>query len=268
MGTSPVLGVGIGANDADKLFPVVLEQKLIALVPEGFQVINAGLPDCSANSPLFNIFFKNVVAQLNPDIVIVYIRRAPLDAKTERGFAEERALYEKAKRVVEACSWIDTSDTLYAALEFKNPSKEAVYLYKLFLESYLFTGIETARKTIFIKYFNRVNEKTAGTSNEFPFAQTVQFCREKNIKLILIPLFDYSNFRNETKTENMFSMLAALYTDVYLCDLTAAFLKNKDKNIFNDHSHPSVYGHQLIADAIYETMRKKGLLTAKMDKRK
>lgn len=254
LGSSPLIGVGI-QNKINNIFPDILEKKINSEGKKQCRVINRYLANSTINSVEQNIYLRDALLKLNPDIIIIYGILG--DTKLEKA---DEILYKKARKLLEEHpDWIRNSRLLYMALEFKNPIKEVVYLYNFLYKSYLFMGIENIRKRVFNKLFY-ADEELSGEISEFSFKKTLSLCKERNLKIFLIPQFDFVNFESDPNTKIKMGEIIKENKGIYYLDLQDAFAMNRNFLLAYDRSHPSEYGHMVIAEEIYRRLIKEGLI--------
>lgn len=261
IGTSPSAGWHL-TDPGQYAFPVLLEQKINGTDKFKYEVINSAfLGEVYINGPEPNIYLKEVLLILNPDLILFYMRWPPPFAENSKKYLlESHMLYGRAKKVMEENSgWIKNDRLLYAALEFKKPIKEIVYLYDFLCNSYLFMGLETSRK----KIFNRLYSISSGPFQDKPisyFDETLKLCRERKIKILLVIPFHFFDFQNELPAKKEIMKIIEKNPEVYYLDLEKAFRANKNSSIAYDISHPTEYGHMIIAEEIFKKLSQIGFI--------
>jgi len=262
IGSSPLMGISL-PDPINQVFPALLEKKINPGGGRTNRVININFMATSSNSPEPNIYLKEVLWRLNPDLVIFYTTwELPKTENSPKYIGEEHALYNRAKKIMEDNSgWIKNDQLLYAALEFKKPIKEIVYLYRFLCQSYLFMGLESVRKRLFNSLYY-IGRGPSADNPEPYFEETIRLCREKKIKLLLIPQFDFFAFQDDQTTKKEIARIINENPDIYYLDLEDAFRRNKDFALAYDHSHPNEYGHMIIAEEIFRKLTQEGLLNS------
>lgn len=260
IGSSPLTVVG-SPNITSKAFPALLEKKINPKGGMRNKVININSISTYLNSPEPNIYLKEVLFKLNPDLVIFYFDWTPLWLENSKEYIEENyILYNRAKKIIEGNSrWIKNDRLLYAALEFKKPVKEIVYLYNFLCKSYLFMGLENTRKRVFSKLYY-ISQKPSVEKYESYFEETLRLCREKKIKILLIPQFSFFSFQINSRTKEEFTRVHNENPDIYYLDLEDAFRRNKNFPLAVDNTHPTEYGHMIIAEEIFRKLTQEGLI--------
>lgn len=253
MGSSPIVGLGSSNMSA------FLEEKLNkGEIEKKHKVFNAGLYATEINSIRQNIYFTEVLARLNPDALVIYSLWGPSET-------EDVLLYKRAKNVLkENSSWIKNQRLLYMALEFKRPIKEIVYLYNFLCESYLFFGIENMRKNLFAKLPIAITAKSSNEISEFSFEKTLHICKERGIKVFLIPQFDFQKYRYEQRTKNEMERICKENTNVYYLDLQNAFIMNGNFLLAYDIYHLTEKGSRILADEIYQALIKEKIFNTEI----
>lgn len=257
MGTSPIVGAML-PDPAQQAFPVLLYKKINQRNKLRNDVINAGLlTERYIDGLETNIYLKQVLFKLEPDLILFYMKWSP----QQKYLLESHVLYDRAKKIMEMnSSWIRNDRLLYAALEFKKPIKEIVYLYDFLCKSYLFMGLENTRKRVFNRLYCISREPSIERPGSY-FNETLRLCREKKIKLLLIPQFDFFNFQSDLRTIKEIKRILSENPEVYCLDLERAFSENKNFILAYDGSHPTEYGHMVIAEEVFRKLTQEGLIS-------
>jgi hypothetical protein len=260
IGSSPLMVVG-SLDIINKAFPALLEKKINPNGQTRDRVININLISAYINSPEPNIYLKEVLFKLNPDLVIFYFDWAPLWTEHSKEYIEENyILYNRAKDIMEEnSSWIKNDRLLYSALEFKKPVKGIVYLYNFLCKSYLFMGLESIRKRVFNR-FCCIDQGPSPDQCRSYFDETLSLCREKKIKILLIPQFNFLSFQITPETIREFARILHENPDIYYLNLEEAFRRNNNLQLAVDNSHPTEYGHMVIAEAIFNKLIQMGFI--------
>ncbi|MFH1800731.1 MAG: hypothetical protein ABH891_07825 [Candidatus Omnitrophota bacterium] len=252
-GSSPL---EIGALSLAQVFPALLEKKLNAWNQKKNMVIPLVLPGMNNfYSVEMNIYLKEVLNKMNPDFILFYGRLAyPKEENNKGRLEKDYALYQRAKRVMEKNSdWIKNGRLLYAALKFKEPIKEIVYLYDFLCKSYLFMAVENIRKR-FLGAWHSGDRATSIENPDFLFKEVITLCKEKGIKVVFIPQLDFSTGLNDERTEIFLANLRREHPEIYYLNLEGIFNKNKNFLLAEAHSHPNRYGHKIIAQEIFRQL--------------
>ncbi|MFH1800733.1 MAG: hypothetical protein ABH891_07835 [Candidatus Omnitrophota bacterium] len=252
-GASPLEG---GALSLAQAFPALLERKLNAWNQKKNMVIPLVLPGMASFYSLgMNIYLKEVLNKMNPDLILFYGMLVPFrDERSKAQFEEDYALYQRAKRVMEKNSgWIKNDRLLYAALEFKEPVKEIVYLYDFLCKSYLFMAVENIRKR-FLGAWHSGDRATSIENPDFLFEALITLCKEKGIKVVFIPQLDFLTRSNHKLTENFLVNFRQKYPEIYYLSLEGIFERYENFLIAIDNSHTNNYGHEVIAQEIFRQL--------------
>lgn len=266
IGSSPVAGWHL-PDPGQYAFPVLLEKKINQKNRLRYEVINSAfVGEAYINDPEPNICLKEVLLKLDPDLILFYMCWSPPWIENSKKYLlENHILYDRAKKAVEEnSSWIKNDRLLYAALEFKKPIKEIVYLYNFLCNSYLFMGLETSRK----KIFNRLYSISSGPFPDKPisyFDETLRLCRDRKIKILIVLPFHFLDLESESETKEEAMRIIEENPEIYYLDLEKALRANKDFFLAYDASHPTEYGHMIIAEEIFKKLTQMGLIEANKD---
>lgn len=259
LGSSPLAG---GDLSARQHFPAILEGLLNSASDERNSVIPIIVPKIETfNGPEPNVFLKEVLRRLTPDLIIYYGKLAPMERGHFRAqFESESALYHRAKKIMEENSdWIKNDRLLYAALEFKKPIKEIVRLYDFLCNSYLFMAAENIRKRVLGRWFLIGQGISSGNPESF-FEEVLTLCKAKKIKVVFIPQLDFSTYSNDFLTKEPLANFLKEHPEVHCLSLEGVFRGDKNYLLAEDRSHPTEYGHQVMAEEIFRQLMEKGLL--------
>ncbi len=260
IGSSPLVRVlGVVPRQA---FPALLEKKLDSWNKKKNMVMPITVPQTEYfNGIEPNIFLREVLSRMNPDLLLYYGKLAFMTEGYFKELSEEDSvLYNRAKNIIKKnFSWIKNDRLLYAALEFKEPVKEVVYLYDFLCESYLFMAVENIRKRVFEKWRSG-DRKTLVESPESFFEEVLELCKEKGIKVVFIPQLDFSTRSNDKPTETFLMYLHMQHPEIYYLSLEGVFNGNENFLLAGDRSHLNEYGHKVIAQEIFRQLTEKGLL--------
>lgn len=254
-GSSPTEGTMLSFGT--EAYPSILENIINASTNKKVEVINAGF---NGDFCMHVMYFQEVLIKLMPDIVIFYVPRNYI----EKSFL----VYKKTKELrLEHSDWIHTSELLCGALAFKKPNEPIVRLYNFLCKSSLFLFMERVRF--------KVNDQAAQSSfgrNENILKQlledTVQLCKERKIKIILIPQVECSHdppiaiVKNSAskKTLEVMKSIAKGNDNVYFLDVQGVFADGNNRSRFFDATHFTRLGTTLIAQTIYKKLKKENLL--------
>jgi hypothetical protein len=222
------------------------------------------------SGPVASTFLYEVASRLNPDLIVVYGASPPMEgadhSEYKKPLIEECILYDKAKKLVEKNSgWIKNDRLLYAALEFKEPVKQIVYLYDFLCHSYLFMAVENIRKKVLNQWSSAYGEHPKerelwAEKPGFFFEKVLKLCREKKIKLVFIPPLDFSVLSEIKIPEKTVAAICEKYPEIYFLSLNGVFSEKENFLLGNDTSHPSAYGHRVMAEELFRQLKEKGLL--------
>lgn len=255
MGTSPVAGAGLSSDEYT--FSELLEKKLTQSESSKHEVIPSVIfGEVSLNNFEPYIFLKDVLLKLDPDLILFYLHWASFELKSSVApQLGADVLYNRAKKIMEKNSaWITNDRTLYSSLEFKKPIKEIVYLYNFLCKSYLFMGLENIRKRIFNRLYY-INQESLHDKPRFYFNEILKLCRERKTKMLLVVPFNFSDFHSIEWDKREIMRISRENPEVYYLDLEEAFRANKDFSLGYDATHPSEYGHEIIAEEILKKLR-------------
>jgi hypothetical protein len=259
VGSSPI---EFGVPSRAQAFPGILEKKLNAWNKKKNMVIPLAAPYATYyNSPELVLYLKDILNKIHPDLILFYGLLISFDnVDIEAQFAKDHAFYQRAKRVMEKNSdWIKNDRLLYAALEFKEPVKEIVYVYNFLCKSYLFMAMENIRK----KFLNKWHSGDQGSWVKNPhsfFEELITSCKEKGIKVVFIPMINFSTGANDKQTEYALADFRRKHPESYYLNLEGVLDGNKNSFFAADHCHPSEYGHEVIAQELFRQLVEKGLL--------
>ena len=138
-------------------------------------------------------------------------------------------------------------------------NKQIVYLYNFLCNSYLFMGLENARKEVFNRLYYIGQEPLPDKPRSY-FDETLKLCREKKIKILLVLPFHFLELQNEPLTKQEIMRIVRENPEVYYLDLEKAFRANKDLPLAYDVTHPTEYGHMIIAEEIFKKLTQMGLI--------
>jgi len=254
LGSSPVEGVNVSSYY--DLFTSVLEKNISENGKRRCEVINAGITGYDINIGRDVIYFSDVLIKLDPDLVIIY------------GIWGEDAgdidLYKRMKKLLQDhSSWIINQRMLRMALEFKHPVKEIVYLYNLLSESYLFMGIEYVRGKIItsMPFIVKSAKPDFLGKREFSFKKILKLCKKRNIKILLMPQYDFIKNSVDKNTLKKMQEIQKLNNNVFCLNMEEAFLRNKEYILSFDSSHITEYGYKVIAEELYRKLINDGLIS-------
>lgn len=228
IGSSPVAGFMLSDSLQDA-FPVLLEKKINQREQFKCEVITAvSSGDAYLNSLEPNVYLKDVLFKLEPDLILFYMKwTPPWIENSNKYLLENDILYNRAKKAMEGnSSWIRNDRLLYAALEFKRPIKEIVRLYNFLCNSYLFMCLENARKEVFNRLYYTGREPLSDKPG-FYFDEMIKLCKEKKIKILLVLPFDFFDLQSERPTKLKIMRIIRKNPEVYYLDLEKAFRANK-----------------------------------------
>lgn len=264
VGSSPI---EFGVPSRAQAFPWILEKKLNAWNKKKNMVIPLAAPYAPYfNSPELVLYLKDILDKIHPDLILFYGLLVSFEnGDIQAQFAKDYAFYQRAKRVMEKNSdWIKNNRLLYAALEFKEPVKEIVYVYDFLCRSYLFMAVENIRK----KFLNEWRSGDQGTLVENPhsfFEKLITSCKEKGIKVVFIPQLNFSMGSNDKQTEFVLAGFRRQHPETYYLSLESVLEGNKNSLFATDRCHPSEYGHEVIAQELFRQLLEKGLLNINQD---
>ena len=255
----------------EQAFTAVLERKINQGDEKKNRVIPLVIQSKEGNGPEASIFLKEVLGRLSPDILLFYDDLAPLEGANpfEKVLKEDLALYNRAKDIVEKnSSWVKTDRLLYAALEFRTPIKEAVYLYCLLCKSYLFMAIENARKRVLNEWYaisgaNSADKTLPVEGPKALFEEVLELCRTKNIKVVFIPQLHFTKQGNFSWTEEILSTILKKHPETVSLNLEGMLSRQGGSPLAIDDSHLTQYGSQVVAEEIFRQLTEKGLLRVK-----
>jgi hypothetical protein len=253
VGSSPI---EYGVPSRAQAFPGILEKKLNAWNKKKNMVIPIAVHSAPYfNSPELLIYSKEVLNKMNPDLILFYgLLVSFKNENIKAQFAKDYAFYQRAKRVVEKnSSWIKNDRLLYAALEFKEPVKEIVYLYRFLCKSYLFMAVENIRKKFLNEWHSGDQEALVKNPHSF-FDELITSCKEKGIKVVFIPQLYFSKSSNDKQTEDSLAIFRREHPETYYMSLKGIFDGNKSSLLAKDRCHPSEYGHEVIAQEIFRQL--------------
>ncbi len=248
-------------------FPAFLEKEINRQSKRKSLVIPAAIPQAEhVNRIEPSIFLKELLSRWTPDILLYYGKLTSTDGKDyKKYFEKDLLLYHRAKEIISKNSdWIKNDRLLYAALEFKAPVREVVYLYSFLCKSYLFMALENIRKKIFGEWASGGGRGATGRPEAF-FEEVLRLCEEKGIKVVFIPQLDFSTCSNDKQTENILKIVREQHPEIYGLSLEGVFAGNRNFLLAEDRSHPSEYGHQVMAREIFRQLTEKGLLNINQD---
>ncbi|MFH1800734.1 MAG: hypothetical protein ABH891_07840 [Candidatus Omnitrophota bacterium] len=252
-GSSPLFA---GAPFPDQAFPAILERKLNARSEKKNVVIPIIVPWFERlNNVEMNIYLKEVLNKMNPDLILFYGKLLSASkGYDEAQFEKDYVLYQRAKKVMEKNSgWIKNDRLLYAALEFKEPVKEIVYLYDFLCKSYLFMAVENIRKRFLGAWYSG-DRATSIENPDFLFEALITLCKEKGIKVVFIPQLDFLTRSNDRQTGDPLANLRRKHPETYYLSLESIFERNEHFTIMKDRFHLSSYGHEVIAEEIFRQL--------------
>ena len=261
VGASPAAGWMLPSAD-QYAFPVLLEEKINPRERFKYEVVNAVLlGEVYINNPEPNVYLEEVLFKLDPDLILFYMRWSPSRIENSKKYLlENHILHDRAKKAMEGnSSWIKNDRLLYAALEFKRPIKEIVYLYNFLCNSYLFMGIENARKEVFNRLYYISHEPLHDKPRSY-FDETLKLCKEKKIKILIVLPFHFFDFQSEQTTKREIMKVIRKNSEIYYLDLEKAFHANKDFLLAYDVTHPTEYGHMIIAEEILKKLTQMGFI--------
>lgn len=259
LGSSPVEGAGV--NSEDVLFTTVLENKLNAGSKIKYEVINAGVTGYTLNGVKLAVYFSDALIKLSPDLVLVY------DDYFSFNEAEnaDLQLYKRMRKIIgENSDWITDQRMLRMALEFKYPVKWLVLLYDKLCESYLFMSFEYLRNQLTKPHFSPEGSSSMEPDNEAlncSFEKILGLCKRKNIKILLVPQYNFIKHKNNASTLRIMSEIRDKNKNVYMLDMAEAFSQKRNSYLSSDFAHMSEYGHELLAYNIYSTLKTEGLIS-------
>ncbi|MFH1800732.1 MAG: hypothetical protein ABH891_07830 [Candidatus Omnitrophota bacterium] len=252
-GSSPLMA---GPPLFDQDFPALLEKKLNAWNQKKNIVIPIIIPwsDNFRNVEM-NVYLREVLKKINPDLMLFYGTLSPFYEEYDKAqFEEDYALYQRAKRVMEKNSgWIKNDRLLYAALEFKEPVKEIVYLYDFLCKSYLFMAVENIRKR-FLGAWHSGDRVTSIENPNFLFEALITLCKEKGIKVVFIPQLNFLTRSNHKLTENFLVNFRQKYPEIYYLSLEGIFKRYENFLIARDRAHANNYGNEVMAQEIFRQL--------------
>ncbi len=146
MGSSPVQGMGLSPEEDAP--PAVLERLINQARPgRPCLVLNDGMRGLDFCEPITAIHYRDVLMRWRPDLLIVY---STLESDPARADAFYRG-YERLRQLVAANKgWIRNDRMLLAAMEFRRPLRPVVEAYDLLRNSYVFMGLEWARRRLMV----------------------------------------------------------------------------------------------------------------------
>jgi hypothetical protein len=146
--------------------------------------------------------------------------------------------------------WIKNDRLLYAALEFKEPVKEIVYLYDFLCKSYLFMAVENVRKKV-LNHWRSGDRATFVENADFLLDALMELCKEKGIKVVFIPNLNFSTSSSDKTAEALWAIFRQKHPEANYLSLESVFEKNKSFLLAKDRYHPNEYGHEVIAEGIF-----------------
>ncbi|MDD5355770.1 MAG: hypothetical protein PHY56_04500 [Candidatus Omnitrophica bacterium] len=194
LGSSSTEGHGAGIES----YPVRLEEFLKGKI-DNVEVINAG----AGGIRFYNlyIYFKDILSKLKPDLLVVYF------GYNNDSFTVYR-YFQSAQEIKRRYPFIDNSEDLEYALNFKFCSPKLLKLYRWLFSSRLFTALKLGLDNIMIRYaFKDLDAQEQRQFKEKNVHMLVDYCVFHSIRLVLVPeviMYDngeYAGYFKDVKDE-------------------------------------------------------------------
>lgn len=235
MGDSSTFGSYIGANNT---YPMILQKLLNSRQnsSQHYEVINAGIPGYGTYQGM--LYLQKKIISWQPDLVTVYLGHNQ-DYAINRYFDFEPLV--KWPVVMQINNFLDQN-----------------YLYNLIKSLLLKIKIYLLIKTR--KGFSIIYRKSKYEMAKTHLLNMAKIAREQGFKIIFLNYLVNAKDFGQGYLINRMIEAVSYEAKVPLVDVTKIFKDNTGKNLFFDNVHPNIFGHRLIAEAIFKTLLDEGII--------
>ncbi|MFH1385362.1 MAG: SGNH/GDSL hydrolase family protein [Candidatus Omnitrophota bacterium] len=217
-----------------------------------YEVINAGVGGYNSFKVL--IYFKDILLKFNPDIVTLYLGSNDSNYPSCNNLTD-KDVYEYIKTSVNKYPSVNSNYNLTTFLSL-SPFVANDVTYKILKQLYksrLFFAVSNGVGYLKNKIKNKNVMEVPPDLFKEVLTEFVTLAKNNNFTLVIIPEAHSLSEPEILQQISIMEEIASRY-NIRLIDVQSVLRRSRDKKVFHDYVHPTVLGHKIIAQEIYESL--------------